>query len=92
VFVILRSIRALVPLALSLFQNSNFFLSQNNVLEIVLSCFLILRIKQSGKNGAAEVAGITERFRIDLLESIIFRIGSAVHFIAISLGIRLQQH
>ncbi len=38
-------LRALI--VLSLFQNSNFFLSQNNVLEIVLSCFLIFRIKET---------------------------------------------
>ncbi len=46
-FVTLRTIGALTPLALSLFQNSNFFLSQNNVIEIVLSCFLIFRIKET---------------------------------------------
>jgi hypothetical protein len=46
-FVILRTIGAHAPLALSLFQNSNFFLSQNNVIEIVLSCFLIFRIKET---------------------------------------------
>ncbi len=47
VFVTLRTMKLLAPLALSLFQNSNFFLSQNNVIEIVVSCFLIFGIKET---------------------------------------------